>query len=231
MRRQRFAGEQLEALKQIPSDVLAAATEALKQAQTDLKPDSGGRLGPGSQQERDEGAAARARAAAAVPAAVPTVPTAPTAAKVPNLGDLFASLGSGGGFEMPQFEMPAFEMPSFEMPDFESMFPQQQYGAPGQQPIEEPKKVPSTKKKSIVRVGNKSYNLARKGGPGMNVADIKAMKDSGWTNTQIRKAATQAPRVAAPAQRMINSAKAGAANKAKQVTAKTSKVIGRAKKK
>jgi hypothetical protein len=243
MRRQRFAGEQLLALQGVSSDTLAAATEALKQAQAGLKPELGGRLGPGSQQERDEGAAARA-------AAAPVTPTTTTPATAQGLNptditrlrsalgidELLSALRMGGaGFgpvgDTSQFEIPQFEMPEFELPDFSSMFPQQQYGAPGQQPIPEAEKPPvSAKRKSIVKVGSKTYNLANKGGPGLGTADIKAMQQRGWTMGQIKKAAAQAPRVASSAQRMINSAKGKATSTARKVTATAKKAIAKSKK-
>lgn len=244
MRRRRFAGEQAVSLQGFSSDTLAAAQEALKQAQTGLKPDSGERLGPGTQQERDEGAAARALATPA-----PQTPTTTTPATSLNLSstdisrlrsalgidELMSALRMGGAgfgpvgdtsqFEMPQFEMPQFEMPEFEFPDFSSMFPQQQYGAPGQEPaVSEPKKA-AKPKGTVVKVGSKSFNLSKAGGAGLGTSDIKAMKQKGWTAPQIKRAAAQAPKVTQAAQRTISAAKAKAPAQARTIATQAKKTV------
>lgn len=242
MRRQRFAGEKLVSLQNFSSDTLAAATEALKQAQAGIKPDSGERLGPGTQQERDEGAAAQALApktpTTTTPATTQGLNTADIARLRSALGidEVLSALRSGGAgfgpvgdttqFEMPQFEMPQFEMPQFEMPDFSSMFPEKQYGAPEQQPAVTPPPA-KTKKKSIVRVGSKTFNLAKAGNAGLGTADIKAMKQRGWSTSQIKKAASQAPRVTAAATKVLSRAKASAPRRAASITSRSRSAVAR----
>jgi hypothetical protein len=245
MRRRRFAGEQLGSLQGFSSDTLAAATEALKQAQAGLKSDTGDRLGPGTQKERDEAAAQ----AAATPSKTTTTTAAPatlgnlSAADVSRLrsalgiDELTTALrmgaaGLGGSeslpqFEMPKFEMPKFEMPKFELPDISSMFPTQQTGAPANTAtVETPQ---PTTASTRVQVGGRTFNLAKVGGAGLGVGDVRAMQNRGWTTGQIRKAATQAPRVSSGAQKILSAPKATAKTQARTITSNVNKAVSKKK--
>lgn len=245
MRRRRFAGEEIGSLQGFSSDTLAAATEALKQAQAGLKSDTGDRLGPGTQKERDEAAAQ----VAATPSATATTTAAPATLGNLNAADVsrlrsalgidelttalrMGAAGLGGlgdlpQFEMPKFEMPKFEMPKFELPDISSMFPTKQTGAPNQTTtVETPQ---PTTANTQVQVGGKTFNLAKVGGAGLGGKDIKAMQNKGWTMGQIRQAATQAPRVSAGAQKVLNAPKATAKTQAKTITAKANKAVSKKK--
>jgi hypothetical protein len=136
-------------------------------------------------------------------------------------------LGDLPQFEMPKFEMPKFEMPKFELPDISSMFPTKQTGAPGQTTtVETPQPTTASTK---VQVGGKTFDLARVGGAGLGGGDIKAMQNKGWTMGQIRQAATQAPRVSAGAQKVLNAPKAAAKTQARTITAKANKAVSKKK--
>jgi len=224
----------------VPADTLAAATEALKAAQSGLKGSRGGRLGQGSELEREEATKSKA---AGSEAALPTAAATPMKAasvgatdisslrKALGIDDLLTSLrGIGTGsaeempkFEMPEFEMPQFEMPQFEMPNFESMFESafsryappestdttsttsQTAGVPTQ-----PTGASLGSKVSKVAVGNKSYNLSKVGGAGLGSGDIKLLTKKGWSKSEIRQAAKQAPSVSAGAQKLLNAGKKSA---------------------
>ena len=236
--RRRFAGEGISSATAVPADTLAAATEALKAAQTGLKSSRGGRLGQGTQLEREEATISKAAGSekvASPPAAAVSTGGADISSlrKALGIDDLLTSLRGMGAaqtaempqFEMPEFEMPDFEMPEFEMPDFESMFadafsryaPQQSddTGEYTQTNVTTQAKPKATK----VTAGGKSYNLAKTGGSGLGSRDIKALQQKGWTTSEIKKAATQAPRISAGAQKFLGTTKKSA-DKAKTPSAK-----------
>lgn len=212
--RRRFAGQAFGDGTALPADTLAAATEALKQAQEGLKGSRGGRLGPGSQAERDEGA----KAVSALPTmASPTAAAAATPQL--NISSLRSALGidqllaglqgvgMGSQMEMPQFEMPQFEMPQFEMPDWESLL--SSYKAQPETPAEIEQTPQGTKKAATrIKVGNKKYNLSKKGGSELERADIKYLQNKGWTAGQLQKLASKVPsagrKVLPGAQKMIS---------------------------
>lgn len=235
MRRRRFAGEQMGSLQGFSSDTLAAATEALKQAQTSLKSDTGDRLGPGTQAERDEAVAQKPAAPA-----TPTATAAPAAMgnlsasditrlrSVLGIDELTTALRLGGEamasmpkFEMPQFEMPEFKMPELKLPDFSSMFPQKQTQTTDTTTTSTTAVTPTISSK--VKVGSKTYDLSKVGGAGLGGGDIKAMQNRGWTTGQIRQAAAQAPRVSAGAQKTLGVAK----TQAKAITSKANQAISK----
>jgi hypothetical protein len=136
--------------------------------------------------------------------------------KALGIDDLMTSLrgmGTGEATEMPQFEMPEFEMPQFEMPDFEGMFadafaryaPQQNTQTTSTtQPTAAAVSTPKTNK---INVGSKSYDLAKTGGMGLGSQDIKLLQKKGWSKSEIKQVAKQAPKVSAGAQKLLNAAK------------------------
>jgi hypothetical protein len=217
----------------------------LKAAQTSFKGSRGGRLGQGSQVEREEATISKAagseKVTATPAAAVPTGGTdVSSLRKALGIEDLLTSLRGMGGaptaeqpqFEMPEFEMPAFDIPKFEMPDFESMFadafsryaPQQSgdTGVAAQTSVTTGAKPKTTK----VSVGGKSYNLAKTGGSGLGSQDIKQLQQKGWSQSEIKKAAAQAPRVSAGAQKLLGTTtkaadKSNTPSAKAQTTAKT----------
>jgi len=223
--RRRFAGEGIGSAAGVPADTLAAATEALKAAQTSLKGSRGARLGQGSQQEREEATTSKA---AGSETTLPTAAVSPTVAtpaattdisslrKALGIDELMTSLrgiGTSEAADMPKFEMPEFEMPKFELPDFESIFadafsryapPQATSTTSTTQPSATTAAsavTPSTAAK--VTVGNKSYNLAKTGGKGLGSQDIKVLQKKGWSTSEIKQAAKQAPKVSTGAQKIL----------------------------
>jgi hypothetical protein len=266
--RRRFAGEGIGSTTTVPADTLAAATEALKAAQSGLKGSRGGRLGQGSELEREEAIKSKAAGSEATLPAVAAAPIKATSAgttdisslrKALGIDDLLTSLrGIGTGsaeempeFEMPQFEMPEFEMPKFEMPDFANMFESafSRYAPPESldttsttsQTAGVPSKstgAPLGSKASKVTVGNKSYNLAKMGGAGLGSGDIKLLTKKGWSKSEIRKAAKQAPSVSTGAQKFLNTSKKTSSTKqtpskkaqdtAKKLTSSASLAIAKA---
>jgi hypothetical protein len=222
--RRRFAGQALGEGAALPADTLAAATEALKQAQASLKGSRGGRLGGGTQTERDEGAKA-------VPA-LPTASTTPvtTTQQAPatdiaglrsalGIDQLMSALGNAGmygsqmempKFEMPQFEMPEFETPQFEMPDWENLLsqymPQQAAEGTAEDTVNAAVSGPAQprpKKGATLNVGGKNYNLGTKGGAALGGDDIRYLQKQGWTASQIKNLSKKA---AAGGQRISTSA-------------------------
>jgi hypothetical protein len=226
--RRRFAGQVLGEQAALPADTLAAATEALKQAQASLKGSRGGRLGPGTQEERTEGS----KAVPALPTASTTPVTTTQQAPALDIAGIRSALGidqlmvasKGAGaygaqmevpqFEMPQFEMPQFEMPQFEMPDWENLLSQYMPKTTEDTGTEETVSnvvKPKTKKETTVKVGSKSYDLGTKGGAGLGRNDIRYLQNQGWTASQIRnlsrKAAEGGQRVSTGAQKLIEQLK------------------------
>jgi len=228
--RRRFAGEGIGSATSVPADTLAAATEALKAAQAGLKGRRGSRLGQGTQEERQEATVSKAAGSESAVTTAAAVPTGAVSSgtqdvsslrKALGIDDLLTSLRGAGTreaaempqFEMPEFEMPEFEMPQFEMPDFAGMFadafakyaPQQNdETANASQTTAATVKTPKTNR---VSVGSKSYDLAKTGGMGLGSQDIRTLKKKGWSASEIKKVAKQAPSVSAGAQRLLNAAK------------------------
>jgi hypothetical protein len=250
--RRRFAGEGIGSAAALPADTLAAATESLKAAQASLKGSRGARLGQGSETEREEAKKSKAAGSeTTVPTAAvaPTVAapggTADIASLRKALGieDLLTSLrGMGTGetaetpkFEMPEFKMPEFEMPEFEaptsqLPDFEKIFadafaryaPPKTEGTTATTPSSPPTAAATPTSASKISVGNKSYDLAKTGGKGLGSRDIKVLEKKGWSKSEIKQVAKQAPRVSAGAQKVLGgSPKAAAQAKAPSAKAQT----------
>lgn len=241
--RRRFAGEGISSTTTIPADTLAAATEALKAAQVGLKGRRGSRLGQGSQLEREEATTSKAAGSETVqptPTAVAPTGAAPAATsdisslrKALGIDDLLTSLRGAEASEataMPEFEMPEFEMPKFELPDFESIFsdafskyaPQQSTDtANATQASTATAATPKAANK--VTVGNKSYNLSKTGGSGLGSKDIKVLQQKGWSKSEIKQVATQAPRVSAGAQKILK-----AQTTAKNLTSNAKAAIAKA---
>ena len=222
--RRRFAGEVLGG-QNVSADALTAATDALKQAQLSAKGARGGRLGPGSQLEREEGEKAAPILAAAKAAEIPKAPAVDIAGMRSALGidQLMASIRGlqslgeqkeANEFEFPTFEMPQFAMPDFQLPDFGELL--KQYLPKTETTTETdttttatttPAAVAATPaaKKNIVKVAGTSINLAKYGGTGFGTADIKALEKKGLSTQQIIKAASQsATAPTAAAQKALN---------------------------
>ena len=240
--RRRFAGEKLAPSAATGPDALTTATDTLKTAQKTLKSSRGGRLGQGSQLEREEATTSKAAGSEAVLPTAGAVPTGATPPMTSNIASLRKALGiddllmnlrgaeTEQAAEMPTFEMPEFDMPAFELPDFESLFAdafskyapkEPETTTDGAQPsVGSAVKPPSTK----VTVGGKTYNLAKTGGSGLGSQDIKKLQEKGWSKGEIKQAATQATRVSAGAQKVLGNvgkaASTGGTSKA-QDTAKT----------
>lgn len=221
--RRRFAGEVLGG-QAAPADTLTAATEALKQTQVSPKGARGGRLGPGSQIEREEGAKAAPILAAAKAAETPKAPAVDIAGLRSALGidQLMSSIrglqslgetSQADQFEFPSFEMPQFEMPAFELPDFEKLLsaylPKQETDTTDTTSTTTTTtttgvQTPATKK-NVVKIAGQNINLAKFGGAGFSKADIKALEKKGLSTQQIIKAASQsATAPTAAAQKALN---------------------------
>jgi hypothetical protein len=222
--RRRFAGEVLGG-QNVSTDALTAATDALKQAQLSAKGARGGRLGPGSQLEREEGEKAAPILAAAKAAETPKAPAVDIAGMRSALGidQLMASIRGlqslgeqteANKFEFPTFEMPQFEMPDFQLPDFGELL--KQYLPKTETTTEAdttttatttPAAVATTPaaKKNVVKIAGTSINLAKYGGTGFGTADIKALEKKGFSTQQIIKAASQSTTApTAAAQKALN---------------------------
>lgn len=247
--RRRFAGQVLSEQMAVPADTLAAATEALKQAQTALKSSRGGRLGAGTQEERDEGA----KAVPALPTASATPVTTTQQAPATNIAGLRSALGIdklmsalgsaqqfGSQTEAPQFEMPQFEMPQFEMPQFETpQFEMPQFEMPDLENLinrylpESSEDQPKPQRGTTLTVGNKSYNLSKKGGAGLGGSDIRYLQNQGWTASQIKNLSKQTlaegQKVSPGAQKLIDrlKPKRSATQTARTITTGARRVVSR----
>ena len=209
-----------------PADTLTAATEALKAAQLGLKGSRGSRLGQGSQLEREEATTSKAAGSETVaPTTTAALPTVAKPAATQDIASLRKALGiddlltnlrgmaEGEAKEVPEFEMPEFEMPQFELPDFEGMFanafaqyaPKQDTSTPGTPQVSTP--TTATTKANKVTVGNKTYNLSKTGGSGLGSQDIKLLQKKGWSKSEIKQVAKQAPKVSTGAQKLLGAAK------------------------
>lgn len=251
MGRRRFAGDQLSSLQSFSPDVLAAATTALKQ-QSDAKSASGNRLGPGSQQERDEAAAQAPAVPSAAGVSAPTGAVTPTTLSQSDITSLKSSLGidkletalSLGAlslsafkntpqttlpkFEFPKFEMPTFTMPTFSLPEnltASAAKTQTEPATAEATTIAQPQQqIPAS---TVLQVGSKTYNPAKIGGPGLSGKDIKKLQNKGWTTKEIKQAVAQAPQVSSGVQKLLNASKEKAKDQAKTITAKATKAVAK----